>query len=139
MDPIDAMNDFQGGGMIWRRAFTGTPDQIPHARQLVRVLLADCPRRDDAELIASELAGNAVRHTRSGHAGGEFVVEVARSGQAVTVAVYDSGSDGTPRFGTPCPTGDEYGRGLSIVVALADEVGYEAFRERGHRIWAHLT
>ncbi|MEV6979670.1 ATP-binding protein [Sphaerisporangium sp. NPDC051017] len=136
---IETTIDSQRGGMVWRRAFPGTLDQIPHARHMVRFLLGDCPRRDDAELIASELAGNAVRHTWSGHDQGTFVVEVSRTGQVVTVAVYDRGRGGTPRFGTRCEAVAEFGRGLAIVVALADQVGYEGSGEHGHRVWARLS
>ena len=119
------------GGLIWRRVFPGTLDQAPRAREFVRLLLADAPRADDAELIVSELVGNALRHSRSGEPGGWFVVEVMShplpgaenpgpdTAAAVLLTVYDCGGAGVPRFnrlergGTPERDGGAAGNGGS--------------------------
>ncbi|GIH69762.1 ATP-binding protein [Sphaerimonospora thailandensis] len=135
---VQVMIDLPPGRLIWRRTFLGAPDQIPHARHFVRFLLADAWCRDDAELIVTELSGNAIRHTGSGGAGGTFIVEITRTLESVRVAVYDCGWGGVPRFGVPCSTTAERGRGLAVVATLADAIGYEGSDELGHLVWATL-
>ncbi|WP_327045552.1 ATP-binding protein [Microbispora sp. NBC_01189] len=133
---VRAMIDMPPGRLIWRRTFTGALDQIPHARHFVRFLLADAWCREDAALIVTELAGNAVRHTGSGRAGGTFIVEVTRTPDSVRVGVYDCGWGGAPRFGMPLGTTTQRGRGLAVVTALADSIGYEGSDDVGHLVWA---
>src|SRR5690606_25630567 len=89
------------GPMVWRRVFPGRGDQAALARKMVRVLLEDTPRADDAEWIAAELVSNALLHTRSGAPGGHFLVEVARGLHAARVMVYDLGGSGIPVFYGP--------------------------------------
>ncbi|HEY7145336.1 MAG TPA: hypothetical protein VH637_13915 [Streptosporangiaceae bacterium] len=48
------------------RVYPGRPDQIARVREDLSELLDDCPVEDDLILCASELATNAVRHSRSG-------------------------------------------------------------------------
>lgn len=48
---VDAMIDLHPGGMVWRRTFPGTFDQIPPARHFTRFLLLDSPCQDAAEQI----------------------------------------------------------------------------------------
>ncbi|MDA0635066.1 ATP-binding protein [Nonomuraea sp. MCN248] len=136
---IDAMIDLHPGGLTWRRTFPGTLDHIPHARHFTRYLLADSDHRHDAELIAGELSANAVRHTASGRPHGTFIVEINRTTTTITIAVYDCGWGGVPRFGRLFGIDAEYGRGLTIVAALADQVGYEGAEEVGHRVWARMV
>ncbi|WP_327589063.1 ATP-binding protein [Nonomuraea sp. NBC_00507] len=133
---IDAMIDLHPGGLIWRRTFAGIPDQIPHARHFARYLLADSPCQNDAELIVAELATNALKHTSSGSPNGTFIVELARTTTTVTVAVYDCGWGGVPRFGLSRRNSARHGWGLSIVAAIADQVGYEGDDQVGHKVWA---
>jgi serine/threonine-protein kinase RsbW len=138
---IDAMVALRPGGMTYRRAFPGRPDQVPRARCFVRFLLEDSPCRGDAEQIVAELAANAVLHTGSGRPHGVFIVELTRSTTAVRITVYDCGWGGTPGF---APRGGadplaERGRGLAMVAALASEVGFRGTREEGHAVWAELS
>ncbi|MEV6153728.1 ATP-binding protein [Nonomuraea sp. NPDC052129] len=135
---IDAMIDLHPGGLSWRRTFPGTADQIPHARHFTRYLLADAPCQDDAEQIVAELGANALQHTSSGRPGGTFIVEITRTTVTTTVAVYDCGWGGCPRFGMDCRTTAECGRGLALVTAIADQVGCEGDKEMGHRVWAKI-
>ncbi|MET8006505.1 ATP-binding protein [Nonomuraea glycinis] len=135
---IDAMIDLHPGGLSWRRVYPGSLHQVPHARHFTRYLLADARCRDDAEQIVAELAANAVHHTASGRAHGTFIVEIVRTTATVTLAVYDCGWGGVPRFDGPSPTGAEHGRGLAIVAALADQAGYEGDDAIGHRVWAKI-
>ncbi|MFC5831027.1 ATP-binding protein [Nonomuraea insulae] len=135
---IDAMIDLSPGGLIWRRTFAGTPGQIPEARRFARYLLTDSPHQDDAELIVSELATNALRHTSSGRPGGTFIVEISRTITTATIAVYDCGWGGVPRFGIPQRTSARHRRGLAIVEATAHRTGYEGDDATGHKVWAQL-
>jgi len=80
-----------------RRAFPGKPEQVALARRFVAGVLSGCPAADTAVLLASELAANALAHTRSG-AGGSFDVIVWRGVAAACIAVLD---DGPAR--RPCP------------------------------------
>lgn len=135
---IDAMVDLHPGGLTWRRTFSGTPDQIPHARYFARYLLADSPCQDNAEQIVAEFAANAIQHTSSGRSHGTFIVEIARTTTTIVIAVYDCGWGGIPRFGVSCRTSAECGRGLALVAAIADQVGYEGNDEVGHKVWAQI-
>jgi hypothetical protein len=60
-------------------AFPGMLSSLPDVRREVRASLAGCTDAliDDVETVASELAANAVRHSRSGLAGGTYTVRLA--------------------------------------------------------------
>ncbi|MEU6712775.1 ATP-binding protein [Nonomuraea sp. NPDC046802] len=135
---VNAMIELTPGGLAWRRGFPGTLDQVAEARYFARFLLADSARKDDAELIVTELAANAVQHTSSGHLYGTFIVEITRTTTVITIAVNDCGWGGTPHFGVRCSGNAQHGRGLTLVAALADQVGYDGDDESGHRVWARL-
>ena len=74
-----------------RRVFPGHPDQVRQARRFVARALDGCPAADDAVLGVSELASNAVQHTRSGQ-GGRFQVLVWRGRASACAAVIDDGA-----------------------------------------------
>ncbi|MGW7480287.1 ATP-binding protein [Nonomuraea muscovyensis] len=101
----------------------GLPSQVSRVRRLVTAALGrDHPLYDDCVLLASELATNAILHSRSG-AGGWFTVAVHASGEAVRVWVADAGSDEPPCV---CRTGSRTatsGRGLPLLEALSDRWG----------------
>src|SRR5215467_1292564 len=73
-------------GARWWREFPGDAREAAAVRQWLTSLLPDCPARGDVVSVASELAGNAVRHTASGR-GGKFAVEVTWWPGLVRVAV----------------------------------------------------
>jgi Histidine kinase-like ATPase domain len=83
-----------------RRVFPGRPDQVGQARRFVTRALEGCPAADDAGLCASELASNAIQHTRSGQ-GGRFQVLVWRGRASACVAVIDTAARTAPRPGRP--------------------------------------
>ncbi|MCC5579249.1 ATP-binding protein [Microtetraspora sp. AC03309] len=126
------------GEMLWWRVFPGRGDQVAPARKIVRSLLEDTQRADDAEWVAAELISNALLHTRSGAQGGYFVVEVARNICVAKVLVYDLGGGGVPVFGQGF-TPSEHGHGLRGVAALANRVGLEGDPVTGHVVWAQLV
>ncbi|MEV0752344.1 ATP-binding protein [Streptosporangium sp. NPDC050280] len=134
--------------------FPATPDQVRGARAFVADILGDDhPLRDDATLLTSELATNAVEHTTkptetrpvetepAAHEpkdpSREFVVTVAFTPRGVIITVQDPGSTQIPHVKNPSlnATG---GRGLLLVNDLATRWGF-------HRdptttvIWFELT
>ena len=118
----------------WRKAFPGEEWQLSAIRRWLTSLLPECPARDDVILVATELATNAVLHTKSGR-GGLFDVEITWSEQVVRVAVADSGSPDSPRA-VADPSG-EHGRGLLVVAALSTRTG--TYLDHGSRVvWADI-
>jgi anti-sigma regulatory factor (Ser/Thr protein kinase) len=108
------------------------PSQVSRARGIVTAVLGrDHPLYDDVVLLTSELATNAILHTRSG-AGGSFTVAVTHSDSAVRVCVSDAGSDGC-RTSTQATSG----RGLPLIEALSHRWGFT--REAGSTtVWFEL-
>jgi serine/threonine-protein kinase RsbW len=130
--------------------FAGTPASAPAARQLIRRMLAGCPRLDDCELVATEFIANAIRHSASGNEGGTFVLRILVGDDRVRIEVEDEGTCGRPagwnRCAAPgtlpgrvgaCDAPDD-GRGLFLVQAIADETGHDPTDENGHVAWAEL-
>ncbi|WP_327582816.1 ATP-binding protein [Nonomuraea sp. NBC_00507] len=114
----------------------GIPSQVSRARGIVTAALGrDHPLYDDVVLLTSELATNAILHTRSG-AGGSFTVAVTHSDSAVRVCVSDAGSDGPPCV---CRTSTQAtsGRGLPLIEAISHRWGFT--REAGSTtVWFEL-
>jgi transcriptional regulator with XRE-family HTH domain len=91
------------------RTFPARADQVRRARALLGRLLADCPLADDALLVCSELACNAVQHSASARPGGTFTVRAevgaspsstvwrptGKSGAMTPAGLYAPGSTGT--------------------------------------------
>jgi anti-sigma regulatory factor (Ser/Thr protein kinase) len=109
-----------GRELVWRRAFPGRAEYVRQVREFVGFLLVDLPHVDDAVLVVSEFAANALRHTASARPGGCFLVEVRRWRDGATVALTDQGSDKVPVIPDPDDL-SECGRGLYTVRALAGE------------------
>lgn len=88
---------------------------------------------DNLELLADELAANAVEH-----GAGEFItVRLELSGDAVTVKVWDAGADRMPALPGPAATClDEHGRGLLLTDALSDQWGAYRSATTGKVVWA---
>jgi serine/threonine-protein kinase RsbW len=102
------------------RTFPAAADRVRSVRAWVSAVLADHPRRDDAVLIASELATNVVRHV-----GGDYSVWVLNAGGAAWIHVHDQGSANEPRI-AGVGLDAEGGRGLLTVAAVADAHGSSA-------------
>ncbi|MFG1944368.1 ATP-binding protein [Nonomuraea sp. NPDC048826] len=107
--------------------FPGDPAAVARVRNLVTETLGrDHPLHDDCALLTSELATNAILHTRS--AGGTFTVRLRASGDPcmgamVLVCVEDAGSDGPPCV-CRADLGATSGRGLPMLEALSHRWGY---------------
>src|SRR3569833_1649483 len=106
--------------LIWRRSFPGLAEHVRQAREFVGFLLADLPSVDDAVLVVSEFAANALRHTASSRPGGRYLLEVRCWRDGASVALTDEGSRKVPRVPEPDDLA-ECGRGLQTVHALATE------------------
>ncbi len=118
--------------------FPGLPAIVPSARRFVRGVLAGTPRADDMELIAAELASNAIRHTPSGYPGGEFTITIRTGTGWARIDVSDIGTgEWHPQPGDSDP-GAEYGRGLAIIVAVADKFGHDV-HAGGQTLWAEVA
>ena len=119
--------------------YPGIPESVPAVRRLVRAALAHSPRVSDLELVAAELATNAIRHTPSGLEGGTFTVTVRRLPGQARLEVTDQGT--MPWRQAPA-NGDglaEHGRGLAVVAALADEAGHAVTEDGAGVSWAGLS
>jgi anti-sigma regulatory factor (Ser/Thr protein kinase) len=117
--------------------FPGLPAIVPSARRFALGILADSPRADDLELITAELTSNAIRHTPSGEAGGEFTLTVRTEPGWARIEVSDAG---TGQWSGPrdASDDDEYPRGLAIIAALADKLGHDICPS-GQTIWAEVV
>jgi len=104
--------------------YPGTTEHIRIVRSDLRAILHECPMADDVILCTSELAANAVIHSRSRLPGGTFIVRAKISpGDYVWIEVEDDGGPSTPA------TRDSAGHhGLDIVRAIATDWGIDGDR-----------
>ena len=116
--------------------FPARPDQVRHARRYLAHLLEGCPVADDAVLCLSELASNAVVHSRSREPGGCFTVHARLDGNRLRVEVRDQGGS----WQSPGRTSEDAqnGRGLLIVGQLAARWGCEGHSQSGWSVWFEL-
>jgi anti-sigma regulatory factor (Ser/Thr protein kinase) len=121
----------------WCRAFPGLPEQVAHARHFVAALLTDRDPVEDAVLVVSELAANAVRHTLSGGERGWFLVIVGFGEDLVRIEVLDQGGERAPRL-RDATSQEEGGRGLLLVAACAKDWGVKNWPD-GRSVWAELA
>ncbi|RKS10604.1 histidine kinase-like protein [Nocardiopsis sp. Huas11] len=130
--------------------FPGEPASVP----LARAFLDTCAASRDSEfryvfsLLGTELATNAIRHSRSGEQGQTFVLRVTRGPNGLTLVCRDSGTPSRAVSGEDGPlsagalAGDqltaENGRGLALVDSFAT-----AWGDNGHpsirKVWFHLA
>lgn len=112
------------------------PISVTRGRHFVRDALLgwEMPRLvDDAQLGASELIANAVRHART-----DLVLTVEITDGAVTISI----RDGKPELRRPVPASSdslaEHGRGLHIVAAISSDWGVMT-ATGGKVIWFSLS
>ena len=103
-----------------------------HVRRAVARHLAGCPAADDAVLIASELASNAILHSQSRTE--HFIVRAELHPDHVRVEAEDLGGSWRRRQ----PDGRPHG--LDVVRALTgpDGRGVETTTGGGRVVWARL-
>lgn len=121
------------------RWFGPTPPSVAKAREFVRGRMTAAHATDcaveDAQLVVSELATNALRHT-----GTPFCVTVdirpAAGETWIRVGVEDD--DPTPPVVRPAAPDAVSGRGLQIVDRCADRWGYHGLATGGKVVFAEL-
>lgn len=116
----------------YSRTFAGTPEQVSLARSKVREYLADCPLADDATLIVSELASNAVLHSLSRV--GTFTISCEYFSDYIWLECLDDGG----AWIKPEPDGRPHG--LDIVTLLVGEGGWglEPTSDGNMVVWCRL-
>lgn len=93
---------------------------------------------DDLDLMVSEVATNAVRHSASGAPGGGVWVTVLLAACKARVEIQDDGGAET-RPAIPERACGESGRGLMIVDALAHQWGTWSGTEGRVTVWFEVT
>jgi serine/threonine-protein kinase RsbW len=121
--------------ITFERAYPGTVDQPRKVRADLAMIAGRSPFIDALVLLASELAANAVSHSRSGHPGGTFTVRATLyPGDYAWVEVIDQGgpwADGNDD--------EEHGRGLAVVAAIAGDGNWGIEGDNSCRIaWFRL-
>ncbi|GAA3774681.1 ATP-binding protein [Streptomyces phyllanthi] len=87
---------------------------------------------EPAELLASELLGNAIRHTK-----GPAALKIRQSGPSFRLGAWDT--DPTPPTTSPATVCDESGRGLHIVDAYAEDWGWFQVNGTGGKyVWCEM-
>jgi serine/threonine-protein kinase RsbW len=115
----------------WSRAFPATPQQVGEARRFLAAILDGRAAADDAVLCLSELASNAVLHSRSATPGAQFTIRATLKNDQLRVEVSD---DGGP-WHWPDGDDDQHGRGLVIVSHLATAWGRAGTPDTGWTVW----
>ncbi len=126
-----------GGAVRVFLRLPGRPDQVARARRWISQELGrGHPLHDDCVLLTSEIATNAVLHSRTG-AGGAFTLDLSHSDKRVYVSVRDEGSAEPPCACHAAPSAAN-GRGLPLLEALARRWGL--IREAGaNEVWFELV
>ncbi len=123
----------------WEKAYPGLPATVSRARRDARAVLGPCPDviADDVELVVSELASNAIRHSRSGADGGAYTVrishQVTEKVPHVWVEVEDQGSPSWDGIMRPEPA-----HGLALIEHLSAWMGSDDGPEGQRTVCARL-
>ena len=138
LEPPSSYSDLEGDGLSghFTQVFLPVPEAVAAVRHFVTGVLRLWHEHEhamvaDAELVASELATNAVQHADS-----PFRVSVDRSTGVVCIAIQDAVEGHAEQ---QPPTRDEMtGRGMAIVDALSRRWGCDAL-PAGKVVWAELV
>jgi len=114
----------------WSKSFAGLAECVAEVRGCINKVLGDREGVDLVELVVSELAGNAIRHSGSGDPGGQFTVHLAEFVDRWRIRVDDEGGPSVPHVCTvpllECiddldrfDAEVEVGRGLALVAAVS--------------------
>jgi len=105
---------------------------VHHVRHAISGYLAGCPAAADAVLIASELASNAILHSRSRTE--HFTVRAELHPDYVRVEAEDLGGPWRRRQ----PDGRPHGLDVVRVLTGPDGWGVETTADGGRVVWARL-
>jgi serine/threonine-protein kinase RsbW len=111
------------------RVYRAEPGEVARVRRDLAAYLGSLPQADDAVLIASELAANAVVHSGSKM----FVVRCEIFPAYVWVEAQDSGSDWHPRVP------DDRPHGTDLIELLAEEWRTERGTKGDRITWARVA
>jgi anti-sigma regulatory factor (Ser/Thr protein kinase) len=123
----------------WEKTYSGLPATVSHVRRDVRDILGPCPEvvADDLELVVSELAANAIRHSLSGADGGTYTVRVSHQATEkvpyIWVEVLDQGSPSWDGILRPEPT-----HGLAVIQHLSTWMGADGDPDGRRTVYARL-
>lgn len=129
------VNPVRAESLSARLVLTDETQSVPLARGFVGELLEQWGLGElvpTAQLLASELVANAVKHVT-----GPCAVEVTQRDDLVRIAVADLGR-GMPDLKVLAPA-NENGRGLHIVSALSTAWGVDRLDDGGKLVWADLA
>lgn len=115
-----------------RLEFLGEARSVTLSRNLLTQLIGRWDGEDFVDLAAvlmTELVANAIRHVP-----GPCAVELSRRGDALRMAVIDSGQ-GMPELRVPS---DLSGRGMHIIASLSTAWGVDRLDDGSKVVWAEL-
>jgi anti-sigma regulatory factor (Ser/Thr protein kinase) len=115
-----AENTAQKALVSFERVYDGMLSELCQVRADIAAALDECPEAEDVILLTSELAANAVIHSRSGQFGGIFTVRAEIHDTYAWIEVEDQGGDWAAADHQDDDP-DEHGRGLAIVAAVAGD------------------
>jgi anti-sigma regulatory factor (Ser/Thr protein kinase) len=138
-DEAPAVTSATPNDVRWEKTYLGLPAMVGQVRRDVRAILGPCPEviADDVGLVVSELAANAIRHSRSGADGGTYTVRVSHQVTEkvpyVWVEVLDRGSPSWDGILRPQPT-----HGLSVIQHLSTWMGSDDEPDGRRTVYARL-
>lgn len=121
----------------WSQSFPGSAECVADVRRFAFKALGDVPGIDVVELVASELATNAVQHSGSGRPGGRFTLHLAAFEDRWRVRVDDAGGLTEPCLQAVDVGWEEAGRGLALVAALSSDWGVVG-DHYARAVWAEI-
>ena len=126
--------DGRAAGDCFERTFVATPASLRQVRRFLDSVFAQWGEEqtlNDAAVVVSELAANAVAHARS-----PFRVTISRTESSIRIATRDTSGD-APRY-LVSGLDRRGGRGIRLVAALSDAWGTDV-ESGGKTVWAELT
>jgi serine/threonine-protein kinase RsbW len=136
----EAISTASASALRWEKTYLGLASTAQEVRSDVRAALGPCPDgiADDAVLVASELAANAIRHSRSGKVGGTYTVGVLHCFETekipyVWIRVEDQGSPSWDGIMRPEPL-----HGLSVIEILSAWMGSRERPDGRRTVYARL-
>jgi hypothetical protein len=101
----------RAGATAFEESYAGIIGQVSKVRADLTAIADNCPLSDNLVLLTSELAANAILHSRSGRPAGTFSVRVTLYPHDYAwVEIVDQGGEWTNHH---------HGRGLAVVAAIA--------------------